>query len=93
MFGVINLKTGRVITANEFASVDGTYLFADDFMPSVKSDGWGFRFRIDSSLLVVVGAPDEDESKAGAYYFVLKGERLRLIHTTRPIKNSKGSNP
>src|SRR5882762_1750260 len=76
MFAVVNLKTGRVITAREFATVLGTHLTADDFLPGTKSNGWGFRFKIDSSLLVILGAPDEDESKAGAYYFVLQGEKL-----------------
>jgi len=30
------------------------YLDTDDFLPGTKSDSWGFRFKIESSLLVVV---------------------------------------
>jgi hypothetical protein len=93
MFAVVNLKTGRVITAREFATVLGTHLTADDFLPGTKSNGWGFRFKIDSSLLVILGAPDEDESKAGAYYFVLQGEKLRLIHATHVNKNCENVKP
>jgi hypothetical protein len=87
MFAVINLNTGRVITSKEFKSVLGTYLYANDFLPGTESDGWGFRYKKDSNLLVVIGDPDEDESRSGAYYFVLQNDRLRLIHTTIVRKN------
>lgn len=93
MFAVVNLKTGRVITAQEFTTVLGTHLDADEFLPNTGSDGWGFRYKSDSSLLVVVGAPDEDESRQGAYYFALQEERLRLIHTTRVSKNCENAKP
>ena len=86
MFAVLNLKTGKVITTKEFATVLGTHLDADDFLPGTLSDGWGFRYKIDSSLLVVLGTPDEDESRAGAYYFALQGDELHLVHTTSAIK-------
>ena len=86
MFAVVNLKTGKVITAREFATVLGTHLDTDDFLPGTLSDGWAFRYKIDSSLLVVLGAPDEDESRAGAYYFALRGDELHLVHTTSAIK-------
>jgi hypothetical protein len=67
MFAVLNLKTGKIITAKDFTTVVGIHLDADDFLPGTLSDSWGFRHKIDSSLLVVLGAPDEDESRAGAY--------------------------
>ncbi len=41
---------------------------------------------IENSLLVVLGAPDEDESRAGAYYFALQGHELHLVHTTYAIR-------
>jgi hypothetical protein len=94
MFAAVNLKTGRLITAREFATVLGTHLaIDDDFMPGTRSDAWGFRYKEDSLLLVVVGVPGEDESRAGAYYFVLQGERLRLIHTTRVNKHCEAEKP
>ena len=86
MFVVLNLKTGKVITAKEFATVVGTHLDADDFLPGTLSDSWGFRYKIESSLLVVLGAPDEDGSRAGAYYFALQDDELHLVHTTYAIK-------
>jgi hypothetical protein len=93
MFAVVNLKTGRVITAKEFKSVLGTLLYADDFLPGTDTDGWGFRYKKDSNLLVVIGDPDEDESRSGAYYFVLQNDRLRLIHTTRVRKSCENVKP
>jgi len=93
MFAVINLRTGSVITPKEFGYVLGTNLAADDFLAGAPSDGWGFRFMRNSSLLVVLGAPDEDESKTGAYYFVLQDEKLHLIHTTIPTKNCENTKP
>jgi hypothetical protein len=93
MFAVVDLKTGRVMTTREFFALSGDYLAADDFLRGTKSDDWGFRYKNDSSLLVVLGAPNEDESKAGAYYFILQGERLRLIHTTRVVKKCEDVKP
>jgi hypothetical protein len=92
MFAVIDLKTGKVVTAREFATVSGIHLAADDFLPGTASDGWGFRYKRNSSLLVVLGDPDEDESRSGAYYFVVQGETLRLIHTTRVNEDCSSSN-
>jgi hypothetical protein len=93
MFAVVDLKSGTVMTTREFSAVAGVHLAADDFLQGTKSDSWAFRYKNDSSLLVILGAPDEDESRAGAYYFVLQDERLRLIHTTRVIKKCENVKP
>lgn len=87
MFAVVNLKTGKVISASEFATVSGVNLAADDFLAGAGNDAWALRYKNNSTLLVVVGAPNEDESKTGAIYFVIQDEKLRLIHTTRVHKN------
>jgi len=93
IFAVIDLRTGSVITAKEFGFVSGANLLADDFLPGALTDGWGFRFKRGSSLLVVLGAPDENESKTGAYCFVLRGEGLSLVHTTIPRKDCEDAGP
>jgi hypothetical protein len=93
MFAVVNLRTGRVITAREFATVVGAHLVADDFLPGTRTGYWGFRYKNNSSLLVILGAPDEDESRTGAYYFALQSDRLHLIHTTRVRKNCEDAKP
>ncbi|HEY3767733.1 MAG TPA: hypothetical protein VGN44_03590 [Candidatus Angelobacter sp.] len=87
-FAVVNLKTGRVITATDVTSVSGIHLLADDFLPKTNSDSWGFRFRKNSRLLVLIGALNEDDAKAGAFYFVLNDEKLSLVHKTIAARNT-----
>ncbi len=83
MFAVVNLKTGRVITPEGFSAVSGVNFYDDEFLPDTESDGWGFRHKSVSKLLVVAGALlSENDSKEGAFYFLLNGETLRLIHST-----------
>jgi hypothetical protein len=77
-FAVVNLKTGRAITASDVNSVSDVHFAADDFLPKTDSDSWGFRFMKNSRLLVLIGALNEDDSKAGAFYYVLK--MMRSFH-------------
>ena len=82
-FAVINLRTGRVITLKGFSSTSLVYFDNDrDFLPGTESDDLGFRYRSDSKMLVVIGDINEDESREGAFYLVIEGGRLRLIHST-----------
>ena len=83
-FAVINLKTGRVIQPETFYSASSTYFGTDvnAVFPDSQSDDDTFGFRKDSNLLVVLGDRNDDESREGAFYFVLEAERLRLIHST-----------
>jgi hypothetical protein len=92
MFAVVNLKTGRVITPEEFSAVGGVNLYADEFLPNTESDGWGFRHKSDSKLLVVAGALlSANDSKEGAFYFVLNDEKLHLMHATLVRKACGGA--
>jgi hypothetical protein len=86
-FAVVNLNTGRVITPDGFSFASGVYFGIDDqkALGGSQSEYWLLGFRKDSSLLVVLGDLDEDESREGAFYFILDHERLRLIHST-PVK-------
>ncbi len=79
MFAVINMNDGRVMTAKGVAYISMVRLATDD--PG------GILFKASSNLLMVVGDPEEDESRAGAYYFALRNEHLQLIHRTRVIRN------
>lgn len=81
-FAVVNLKTGRVITPNGFGSNSYVFFGDDDFLPQAESQDGDLRFRKDSKMLVVLGDLDEDETREGAFYFVIEAERLRLIHST-----------
>jgi len=84
MFAVVNLKTGRVITTENFHSTSTVYFYVEDqkVFPDSQSEDPVFGFRKDSRLLAILGDLDEDESREGAFYFVLEKERLRLIHST-----------
>jgi hypothetical protein len=84
MFAVVNLKTGRVITTESFHSTSTVYFYVEDqrVFPDSQSEDPVFGFRKDSRLLAILGDLDEDESREGAFYFVLEKERLRLIHST-----------
>jgi hypothetical protein len=83
-FAVVNLKTGQVITPEHFYATSTVYfgVEARTVFPDSQSGDEAFGFRKDSRLLVILGDLDEDESREGAFYFVLGGERLRLIHST-----------
>jgi len=89
MFAVVNLATGRVITPEGFSHTSGVYFGVDSqtLLPGSQRDSWLVGFTKDSRLLVVLGDLDEDESREGAFYFVLEHERLRLIHST-PVKKN-----
>ena len=80
-FAVVNLKTGRVITPEGFSEVVGVRFYADEFLPNTDSDGWGFHKEGQQLRWGHWCSPLEDSgSREGAFYFVLRGERLRLIH-------------
>jgi hypothetical protein len=89
MFAVVNLKTGRVITPQGFTAASTVYFGTEDekAIPDSQSEDGVLGFRKDSRLLVILGDLDEDESREGAFYFVLDHERLRLVHSTVVEKN------
>jgi hypothetical protein len=89
MFAIVNLKTGRVITPDGFASTSAVDFAVEswDVLPESQRDDGLFGFRKDSRLLLVVGDLDEDESREGAFYLLLDNERLRLIHSTLVAKD------
>jgi hypothetical protein len=89
MFAVVNLNTGRVITPEGFSHSVGVYFGVDNqkLFPESPRDYDLLALTKDSRLLVVLGDLDEDESREGAFYFVLDDERLRLIHST-PVKKN-----
>lgn len=89
MFALLDAETGRVITPENFSHTSGVYFGVDNHLafPESQSESGLFAFRKDSKLLVVLGDLDEDESREGAFYFVLDGERLKLVHTTFVTKD------
>jgi len=58
------------------------------FCPTRKAIRGAFRFKKNSQLLVLLGAINEDESQEGAFYFLLKAEKLELVHNTLAKRKS-----
>ena len=92
-FAVVDLKTGRAITPRAVESVSGGRLAADDFLPGTDSDEWGFRYKKNSRLLVLLGTLNEDDSKQGAFYYLVSGDKLQLIHKTIAASNTCQEGP
>lgn len=84
-FAVVNAMTGEVMVADGIDNVGGAFLDADDFMPGTASQYWALRYRADSRLLVVLGSLNDSDNE-GAFYYVVKGNRLVLVYSVRAAK-------
>jgi hypothetical protein len=93
VFVVVNLATGRVIIPESFGSVNDDWFDGTGFLPDSERQEGPVRYRRDSRLLVVLGTVDENESRQGAFYFVLKDEKLLLVHSTLVRKHCGDSKP
>jgi hypothetical protein len=85
-FAVVNLITGRILATEAPAAINGVEFEVGDFMSKTDSDDTSFRYRKNSKLLVVLGADNENSDRAGAFYFTLDDEHLKLVHFTRVVK-------
>ena len=86
-FAVVNLRTGRVITLKGTDGLSYVDFNTDNFLKETDSESYGFRFKKDSGLLVLVGTLIPHHSvkgkvEEGASYYVLKDEELHFIHRT-----------
>jgi hypothetical protein len=90
-FAIVNLKTGKVIVPTDISSVIGMYLdnSTEQFLPEGQHGYWGYRYRLDSRLLVLIGMLNEKESHEGAYYFVIENDKLKQVYQTKIIKDCK----
>ena len=77
---IIDVRSGKVLPTQGLGSVDFHRVSNDVLEPSsaLPEDG-PLKFRANSRLLVVLGAPEEDDARHGIAYYVLEGERLRLL--------------
>jgi hypothetical protein len=63
--------------------VSGLHVNTEGFEPDAARDGyWGLRYRLDSRLLIVLGALDERSDQEGATYFSFEDGAFRQIATT-----------
>jgi hypothetical protein len=79
-FAIVDARTGSVHFPKDFRAVLGNGLDTDDFEPT-GTDYWGLRYRLDSRLLILLGALDEDRNREGATYYAFDGGTLRRIYS------------
>lgn len=77
-FAIVDAITGKVFFPPGIPYIDGHFvdLGPGESMPEFIT----LRYSIDSRLLVLLGAPGEDESQAGIAYFEWTGASLKKIH-------------
>jgi hypothetical protein len=80
-FGIIDRHSGRFFFDRRLRGISGVYVGSepDGVQPAFNS----LRFERDSRLLVVLGAPNEDESRDGVTFLRWTGEtllQLRFVH-------------
>jgi len=83
-FAVADLKNGNVFSIPGFVSLSGVHVREDaqQFLSEGTQDSWGYRHKLSSNLLVLVGTINEDDSKQGAFYYAFSDNKFKLIHQT-----------
>jgi hypothetical protein len=76
-FAIVNTDTGAVYFSSDLKTISGVHVGSG--RNESESRFWGLRFKLNSRLLIVIGAPNEDESAEGVYYFEWTGKSLRLL--------------
>jgi hypothetical protein len=81
---IVDARDGRVFFPPGLTYIDGTFVDFDhnEKVPEVTT----LRYRTDSSLLIVVGSPEEDEKSTGVTYYSWNGinlEKLKFIQSTK----------
>jgi hypothetical protein len=69
-WALVDALTGRVSFFPDFRAVSGIHVATTDSL---------VRFRVSSGLLVVIGAPNEDEARDGITYFSWDGRALNQL--------------
>jgi hypothetical protein len=79
-WGVVNAATGAVWFEPGLSVVSVDHV-ADESRPApgVDMDFYNLRFRLDSRLLIVLGAPQEDEAREGVGYYLWDGRTFALL--------------
>lgn len=78
-WAIVDAVSGRVTFIDDLRAISGTHVDPEKIG---GPEYLGLRFRRDSNLLIVVGAPREDESREGIAYYKWDGkslDRLRFI--------------
>lgn len=76
---IVDVRSGRVFSAKPAEISADNVGEKQPRAPKGVTDLLWMRFRADSALLVLMGAPDEDESAEGVTYYRWTGERFELV--------------
>jgi hypothetical protein len=74
---IIDAMTGRVFFDSRLEAVAEDHVGEEP--DASEPNYWGARFRLDSRLLIILGAPNEDESREGVAFYEWTGSRLKLL--------------
>jgi hypothetical protein len=89
-FAIVDAKTGKVFSSNRFMAVYQGLGYSHDvveaFMAKAKTDYQSLYFRLDSRLLIAVGALDGDEESEGAFYFSFEDGELKPVYSVKVKK-------
>jgi hypothetical protein len=81
-WAIVDAKNGYVFFAPGARIVAADHVDSDsdsDRSAGLDVDYNALRFKRDSSLLSVLGAPEEDASREGIYFYQWTGKRLKLV--------------
>jgi hypothetical protein len=76
---IIDARSGEVSFDPRLSDVSLARVGPDEGVEGAGNGASAARFRRDSRLVVVLGAPQEDEAREGAAFYDWTGARLRLI--------------
>jgi hypothetical protein len=87
-FAIVDAANGRVFFPRELrtVSVDHVGIGKDE----KEADLDALRYRLDSTLLIVLGAPNEDLARDGIAYYRWTGTSLKLVRFLRSAKRPCG---
>ena len=80
-WAIVDATTGRVFFSKEAPVVSAVHVDVEKHasQPGLNADLIALRFRRDSSLVAVLGAPNEDEKREGIAYYRWTGKRLERL--------------
>jgi hypothetical protein len=88
-WAIVDAKSGRITFFDDLRAISGAHLGPEK---SGLPEYWGLRFRRDSKLLIIVGAPKEDEGREGIAYYEWNEnslDRLDFISRERLCSRAK----
>jgi len=75
-WAIVDATSGRVTFLADLRAISGTHVISEK---SDTAEYWGLRFRADSRLIIVVGAPNEDQGREGIAYYSWNGRSVDLL--------------